>query len=288
MQLIKKRSLFEASRVVYLPVAKIAPNPDMPRRDAPPGAMRELTGSVSRYGVLQPLSVRRCGNGYELISGERRLRAAQLAGLRDVPCIVMEVGEQESAALVLVENLQRRDLHYIEEARALARLRSMYGYSQEETARLVGRSQSAVANKLRLLKLPDAVLTTLRESGLTERHARSLLRLRGEREITSALTQMISSGMNVAKAEAYVEELLGNANPVKTAIEASPPAPVQAEPPPTAPQSRKIAGIKDVRFFLNTVERSVLLMRQNGVNITVSAEETGGEVVMTIHLPLGK
>jgi ParB family chromosome partitioning protein len=285
MQLIKKRGLFEASRVVYLPVAKIAPNPDMPRRETPPGAMRELTGSVSRYGVLQPLSVRRCGNGYELISGERRFRAAQLAGLREVPCIVMEVGEQESAALVLVENLQRRDLHYIEEARALERLRRMYGYSQEETARLVGRSQSAVANKLRLLKLPQEILTTLRESGLTERHARSLLRLHDEREMTDALQRMIEGGMNVARAEAYVDELLGTSAPEP------PPEPSPEPPPPPEPDSppkRRIEGIKDIRFFINTVERGVILMRQNGVNVTGTAEDLGREVVMTIRLPNGK
>ncbi|MDR3278184.1 MAG: ParB/RepB/Spo0J family partition protein, partial [Oscillospiraceae bacterium] len=136
MQLIKKRGLFEASRVVYLPMGDISLNPGTPRRDSPPGTMRDLAASIAKYGILQPLSVRRSGGGYELISGERRLRGAMLAGLREVPCIILDVGEQESAALVLVENLQRRDLDFVEEARALARLRGLYGYSQEETARL--------------------------------------------------------------------------------------------------------------------------------------------------------
>ena len=153
MEAFRKRSFFENNRVVYVPVGDIAPNPDQPRKVFDRQALEELADSIGRYGIIQPLSVRKKGRGYELVAGERRLRAARMAGLTDIPCIVLTVDDRQSGMIALVENLQRRDLDFIEEAQGLAKLMKQYGLSQEQAAARVGKSQSAVANKLRLLKL---------------------------------------------------------------------------------------------------------------------------------------
>mgnify|MGYP000085842914 CR=1 FL=1 len=170
MSLLRRKGLFESTKVLFLPIAAISPNPDQPRTCFSREGLEELAASIQELGVLQPLSVRRSKNGgYELISGERRLRASRMAGLTEVPCILVSVDSQGSSLLALVENLQRRDLNFVEEATALAKLIETYHLSQEEAARRIGKSQSAVANKLRLLRLPPDVLTLLRERGCTER-----------------------------------------------------------------------------------------------------------------------
>ena len=177
MQLLRKKGMLDSNRVLFLPVDVIAPNPDQPRRVFPQHELEELAASIRSLGLLQPLTVRRGERGWELVAGERRLRAAKLAGLTEVPCLSLQIDSQRSSLLALVENLQRSDLDFWEEALALNKLISTYHLSQEETARRIGKSQSAVANKLRLLKLDPAALTLLREKGFSERHARALLRL---------------------------------------------------------------------------------------------------------------
>ncbi|MDR0906175.1 MAG: ParB/RepB/Spo0J family partition protein [Oscillospiraceae bacterium] len=273
MLLTKKRGLYEAGRVVYIALTEISVNLSQMRRESEPGAMRELSASIAKYGILQPLSVRRNNGGFELVSGERRLRAAKLAGLHDAPCIVLDVGEEESAAIVLVENLQRRDLDFIEEARALERLRSKFDYTQEEVARLVGRSQPAVANKLRLLKLPDELLFAVRESGLGERHARALLRLNDDDLAARALSRMIAEDMNVSRAEEYVEELL------------RPPLPKATAPEPQLPPRTPTILVRDYRFYVNSIERGAETMRKSGITVEIARAETDGEVVMTVRVP---
>ena len=175
----KKRELFQSRRIHQLPIDKIVPNPRQPRRHFDEQALRELAESIRQHGVLQPLSVQRTAGGYVLVAGERRLRAAGMAGLTHVPCLLVRASDEDSAVLALIENLQRCDLHYLEEAQAIARLIAQYGLSQEEAARRLGRSQSAVANKLRLLRLSEGCAALLRQYGLTERHARAVLRLEG-------------------------------------------------------------------------------------------------------------
>ena len=167
MQCQKLKTYMETGRVVFLPAKSIRPNPAQPRKIFQEEALDELADSIRQHGILQPLSVRRQGIGYELISGERRLRAAQLAGVSDVPCIVMNMDARESGFAALVENLQRQDLDFIEEALGIRRLLQEHAMSQEQAARLLGKSQSAVANKLRLLRHSDAVLSAIRETGLT-------------------------------------------------------------------------------------------------------------------------
>jgi len=267
MPLTRKHSYYELNRILYLPVSEIAPNPAQPRRIFDKAAMQELTESIRLYGVLQPLTVRRRGREFELVAGERRLRAAKAAGLRDVPCIILDASVEESSVLALIENLHRRDLDFIEEAEGLAKLIEICGISQEEAARRVGKSQSAVANKLRILKLPGEMLYVLRDAGLTERHARALLRLESDEERIEALRVIMDEGMNVARTESYIDGLLEK----------------KAPPPPKPPKPLFI--LKDVRLFLNTVDRGMDIMRRSGIAAECGRCETERDIVLTIRIP---
>ena len=266
MAFLRKKGIFESSRVLSVPVGAIVPNPNQPRKTFEEDGLQELADSIQENGILQPLSVRRREGGYELVSGERRLRAARLCGLREVPCILLSVDEQASSLLALVENLQRRDLDFWEEAEALDKLIRTYHLSQEEAARRVGKSQPAVANKLRLLKLSPTILQKLRGARLTERHARALLRLDGEAAQMAALEYMIAQGLNVAQTDAYIDALLS--------------------PPEPKPHKRKPTYIiKDVRLFLNTVTRGLSIMKTAGVDARCKREETDRSILLTIEIP---
>ena len=263
---LQRKGEFLSTRVQYIPLGRIRPNPQQPRRSFDEEGLAELAASIRSCGILQPLTVRRARDGYELVAGERRLRAARIAGLREVPCLVAQVGEEDSALLALMENLQRRDLDCWEEAQAIARLISRYGLSQEEAARRLGRAQPTVANKLRLLRLPEDVRALLRENGLTERHARALLRLQDPEVQRRAAGDMVRRGMNVAQAEAYVEKLLQSDQV-------------------TPPRGRSTYIIKDVRLFLNSVDRGLHLMRQAGVDAGWNRQDTDREILLTIRIP---
>ena len=266
MPVLYRRGLMESTRVTMISPDYISPNPDQPRRYFDPDGLTELAESIRVHGILQPLSVRRKGGGrYELIAGERRLRAAMICGLEQVPCLVLEVSRESSCLLSLIENLQRRDLDFWEEAKALERLISVYGLSQEEAAAKVGKSQSAVANKLRLLRLPPDVLTLLRERGCTERHARALLRLEEPELQRTAARHVAEQGLTVARTEEYVETLLH-------------PADKPARKKPTF-------VIKDVRLFLNTVTRGLSMMKSAGVQANCKRQETEDSILLTITIP---
>lgn len=268
MQLLRKKGMLDSTRVLFLPVDEIAPNPDQPRRTFPQHELEELANSIRVLGLLQPLTVRRSEQGWELVAGERRLRAAKLAGLTQVPCLSLQIDSQRSSLLALVENLQRKDLDFWEEALALDKLITTYHLSQEEAARRIGKSQSAVANKLRLLKLPTAVLELLRDGGATERHARALLPLQVPELQVQAAQRILDGGLTVAQTEALVNELL---HPL-------PPAPPVRRP-------RRVFVVKDVRLFLNTVNRGMALMRSAGVDAQCRREDRDGEILLTIHIP---
>ncbi|MBR6772167.1 MAG: ParB/RepB/Spo0J family partition protein [Clostridia bacterium] len=198
------------TRVWSLNVGDIDPDPAQARRIFEPEKLRELSESIKEFGVIQPLIVRKTGNRFTLIAGERRLRAATMAGLNHVPCIISLADEEKAAYMSLIENLQRRDLDCFEEAAGLARLISAYGLSREEAARKLGKSQSAVANKLRLLKLNGECVSAIRRGGLSERHARELLRLSSPEEILSAVEEIRAKKLSVAKTEKLVTELLSS------------------------------------------------------------------------------
>lgn len=256
----------EERRVLRLPVAEIRPNPRQPRRFFDERGLRELAASIRRHGIIQPLTVRRIPQGWELVAGERRLRAAKLAGLETVPCIEAAVDDRESALLALVENLQRRDLHYFEEATAIADYLRQSGVTQEEAASLLGRSPSAVANKLRLLRLSPACREILVRNRLSERHARCLLRLEDEQERLAAARYMAQKELNVAQAEQYIERRLA-------ALQSVPPA------------GRRTFILKDVRLFLNSLDRGLRLIREAGVDAQSGREETEDAIVLTIRIP---
>ena len=263
---VKQRGEFLSRRVRWLGVEEIRPNPHQPRRTFEEQGLAELADSIRSYGILQPLTVRRTETGYELIAGERRLRAAKLAGERQVPCLVARVGEEDSALLALMENLQRRDLDCWEEAEAIARLITTYNLTQEQAAEKIGKSQSAVANKLRLLRLSRAVRDSLRQKGLSERHARALLRLSDEHQQLCTLEEIARRGYNVARTEEYVEQLLQQNRQ-------------------TPPQGRATYIIKDVRLFLNSVERGLGIMRRAGVDAQIGRSDTDEEIRLTIRIP---
>lgn len=281
MPVLQRGNKLRANQVMLLPVSEIRPNPNQPRRCFDEESLDTLARSISRYGVLQPLTVRRRMERYELISGERRLRAAKLAGLREVPCLVMPVNAEESGVLALVENLQRENLSFLEEAEGIARLVEIYGLSQEEAARRLGRSPSAVANKLRLLRLPSDVLENLCVSGLTERHGRALLRLGNVQKQRAALEKMIELGMNVAAAESYVEALLRASDGEPSA--AKPVCGMQYEQK-TERTGQRTFVMKDLRLLCNTIDRSLAVMRKGGIDAELSRSETDAEVILTIRI----
>ncbi len=273
MQSLKTRPSLRRGGILYLRLDELAPNPVQPRRSFEPAELEELSASIKNYGILNPLTVRLRAGKYELVAGERRLRAARMAGLREVPCILLDVNMEDAGLIALIENLQRKDLDFIEEAQGLSRLIRMFGMSQEEAARRIGKSQSAVANKLRLLKLPQDVLDALRDNGLTERHGRALLRLPEDEQRREALQYIVDNGLTVAATDAYIEALLSAPE------EAAPAAEEKVRPP------KRTFVLKDVRVFLNTLSRSLDLMKQGGIDAGFRREETEDSLILTISIP---
>lgn len=265
MRLLPRRGIFESGRVMFLAVDAISPNPNQPRAIFDQAKLEELAESIGELGVLQPLTVRRGPDGWELVAGERRLRAAKLAGLKEVPCLSVQADDQASSLLALVENVQRKDLDFWEEALALRRLMEVYQLSQEETARRVGKSQSAVANKLRLLKLPPEALQCLRDGGATERHGRALLKLPTPEQQLECAGLVVERKLTVAQTEAVVDAML---------LEKQ-----------EKPRKKPMFIVKDVRLFLNTITHSLDLMRSAGVNAQCRREDREDEITLTIHIP---
>ncbi len=270
MQATKTRAAAR-SGILYLRTDELQPNPVQPRTVFDEDSLAELAESIRSYGILHPLTVRRRAGRYELVAGERRLRAARLAGLREVPCMLMDVNMEDAGLIALIENLQRRDLDFLEEANGIRQLIRMFGMSQEEAARRLGKSQSAVANKLRILKLPEDLLETLRERGLSERHARALLRLPDDESRRAALGKIIEKDMTVAAAESYIDALLA-----------------QKETGEEPAEGKRSFVMRDLRLFLNSVTRSLELMRQGGVAADMQKRETPEALILTISIPKGK
>jgi ParB family chromosome partitioning protein len=259
MQCTKLKTYMETGRVVFLPARSIRPNPAQPRKFFREEALQELRDSISQHGILQPLSVRRAGNSYELIAGERRLRAAQLAGLTEIPCIVMTMDEKESGMAALVENLQRQDLNFVEEARGISLLMDKWSMSQEAIARILGKSQSAVANKLRLLRHSPAVLEAALAAGLTERHARALLKLPTDSMKFSVIAAISQFSMSVARTEQYIDQLMST-----------------DECLPKKP---------NISAFLHNLTRSLSQIQLSGIPAISERRETEDQIVLTITIP---
>lgn len=241
--------LKENERIHMLEISNILPNGKQPRKYFEDQALITLADSIQRHGIIQPLTVRRTidrDKPYELISGERRLRAAQLLRMKRIPCIIASADEQTSAVLSIIENIQRQDLNIFEEAMSISRLKDSYCLTQENIAATLSVSQSYVANKLRILKLSENQQKLIIDNNMSERHCRALLRL-PETERDKALGYMIRYKMNVSSAEAYVDRLLLKIKPTE----------------------RKTKGkLKDLRIFYNTIDRAVNTARDLGVNVS--------------------
>ena len=259
MQCQKLKTYMETGRVVFLPARFLRPNPHQPRKVFSQESLEELAQSIRQHGILQPLSVRRVGTNYELIAGERRLRAGVMAGLSEIPCIVMTMDDRESGMAALVENLQRQALDYIEQARGICRVMEQWNMSQEQVAQLLGKSQSSVANKLRLLRHSEPVLQLLREKNLTERHARALLKLSAEPEKLAAIEKICQCNMSVARAEQYIESLLNK-------------------------QEEKQQNT-DITACLRNISQTLSRIQQSGVAAISERRETDKQIVFTITIP---
>lgn len=252
-------------KVWQLEVSKIQPCPWQPRRSFDEEELQGLAESIRANGIIQPLTVRRSrSGGYQLIAGERRLRAAKLAGLSKVPCIEVHADDERAAVLSLLENLQRQDLNFFEEAEAIAALIEEWEISQEAAAARLGKSQSALANKLRLLRLQPLLRERIRQAGLTERHARALLRLPevGQRE--EVLDQVIRRKLKVAETERLIDAILA----------------------PKVEDKRSFTPIvKDIRLFVNTITHAVDTMRSSGINAQTKKQETDQYIEVTVRIP---
>ncbi|MGN0468619.1 MAG: ParB/RepB/Spo0J family partition protein [Acutalibacteraceae bacterium] len=252
-----------AGQVLLIPNEKIFSNPNQPRKIFDQGELVNLAISIRMNGILQPITVREVEKGYEVVSGERRLRASRLAGMIVVPCIVVDVNSMKSAIYSLIENLQRQNLNYFEEAVAIERLMNEYGLSQEEAARKLGKAPSTVSNKLRLLSLPKKAQKMLLESGLSERHARALLRLESEAVIPT-LEKIIERKLNVAQTERLVENMLEEKN---------------------KPKRTTKRMFSDIKIFLNTINNAVETMHSAGINAGFTKSETDENIVYEIVIP---
>ena len=197
-----------SKEILKINVNDIIPNTYQPRRFFDEVALIELSQSIKEHGIIQPLTVRRRGDIYELVAGERRLRAAKLASLGEVPCTLVDITDTQSAQIALLENLQREDLNYIEEAEAYYNLMNDHNFTQEEIASKMGKKQSTVANKLRLLKLSPQVRSLCLENSLTERHARALLSVTDEKLQLKIIEKVIKNGLNVKKTEELINKEL--------------------------------------------------------------------------------
>lgn len=263
-------------KLVDLSPWRILPPPyPVRRRESSEGA-EALAHSLERYGVLQPLTVREKGGEYELILGARRLRAAKAAGLERVPCRVLACSQRDAVEMSLEENTKREALDIFEEAEALEVLLRHYRLTQAEVARRLGQSQSTVANKLRLLRLTPTERSMILDNCLTERHARTLLRVREDRARLFALKSVVEKGYTVRQTEAFVDALLDH--PEEFLVEGAP-------PPRTLPHPVRKIVVKDVRFFVNSVDKAIFHMREAGVNVEAEKEEAPDSYTYRIRVP---
>ena len=253
-------------QVLQVPLSKIVPNPYQPRKEFESEALSELADSIRQYGVLQPLLVAPGKDGtYILIAGERRLRASIMAGLGTVPVIVSEYTTQQIAEIALIENLQRKDLHYLEEAEGYEKLVNTFHLTQESMAIRVGKKQSTIANKLRLLRLPGSVRKKLHDSDLTERHARILLKLENEDLQKAVLQKVLKGHLNVRQTEALVEKTLKEAGKLN-----------QKKP--------RFVIVNDVRIYLNSIKEIMETVKTSGIPSSMEQEMDGDDVVVTLRI----
>ena len=250
----------------YIKTEKLLPNPYQPRHKFESSEMLSLADSIKENGILQPLLIRRINNSdyFEIIAGERRLRAAILAGIPEVPCVEVDCDYEQSAVYSILENVQRSDLSFFEEAAAIGQLIEHFGMTQTEVAKRLSKSQSALSNKLRLLKLPVDVRYFIEKEGLTERHARALLRLDSDKDIWAVLNTIKEKGLNVEKTEKLIDSMCDNK---------------------VKPKRNVVRVFKDVRIFVNTVNKAIETMKASGIEAVSDKTETDEYIEFYVKIP---
>lgn len=267
----RPRTIITENAVLRVKIEDIFTNPFQPRKQFDQEALWELSESIRDFGILQPLLVRKGAYGYELIAGERRLRAAKLAGCDDVPVLVREMTDAQMAEIALIENLQRENLHFFEEAEGLERLLTEFAFTQEKLALRMGKKQSTIANKLRLLRLSPAVRQIIQKEKLSERHARALLALDDERTQMRIVEDVCKQKLNVRQ----TEELIQQAKQPKTIAQI------------TAKQN-VVRLVRDARIFLNTLNHIIGEMKRSGLNVEVEEREERDAITVTMKVPRNK
>lgn len=271
LQGVKLEKKEEIKNITYINIDSIRPNPYQPRKQFNKAALEELCQSIREYGVMQPINVRKISNNsYELVAGERRLRGATMAGLTEMPAIIINVDDNDSAVMALIENLQRENLNYLEEAEGYNNLILEHRFTQEELARKMGKSQSTIANKIRLLKLPPLVKKILMDNNLTERHARALLKLHDEQLQLKVLKLVCEKGYNVKRTEELVERAIDR-YASQDGVQRS--------------DKKMIKAIKDIRIFINTIKQAIDTMKKAGVNAKAAQIDRGEYIEFIVRVP---
>lgn len=261
-------------KIEHIAIDRVIPNPYQPRKVFSDAALQELANSILEHGLMQPITVRMIGNSYELIAGERRLKASKLAGLETIPAVIVEVTTKDSAVLSLIENLQRENLNFLEESQAYYKIMQDYGYTQQELAATLGKNQSTVANKLRVLKLSPAVQKLLVENNLTERHARALLKLPSEEYQLMALEKVIKQELNVKRTEQIIEQMLVD---------------ITKEDMIKHKANQKVKSyIRDMRLVTNTITEAVNLIQKAGVDAKYTMKEHADSYEIRIKIPINQ
>lgn len=256
----------QINRVIQIPISEIVPNPHQPRTEFEHADIDSLAESIRQNGILQPLSFRRTETGYELIAGERRLRAAQSIGLEYVPGIILDISERTSAILALVENIQRQDLSFFDEAQAIEKLINYYGMTQDDAAIKLGKAQSTIANKLRILRLTEEERAIIIKYNLTERHARALLRLASPEERLLILEKVVKQGLNVERTEAAIEAHFDRQE-VKESYR------------------KRSRVFQDVRIFVNTINKAIETMQAAGIPADYTRNQFADYIEYRVRIP---
>lgn len=266
-------------RIENIPVHMIKPNPYQPRKNFSMQSLEELAQSIKQYGVIQPITVRSCPQGgYEMIAGERRLRAVRLAGLDYIPAMIVNVYEQDSAIMAMIENLQRENLHYLEEAKGYLSLIKDHGFTQEEFAAKLGKSQSTIANKLRILRLSNEIKEVLIRENLTERHARALLKLPDDNLRMKAVRQVVENKMNVRDTEEVINSLIESLQKLEEKND-------KVESNSGKTQRKIFRRTKDARIFINTIRNAVNMLKTYGLAVQYSQMDKGDLIEITVKIP---
>lgn len=254
------------NEIIYVDINKIIPNTYQPRKFFDQNALKELSQSIKQFGIIQPLTIRKLGERFELVAGERRWRAARLVGLTEVPCTLVDITDTESAEIALLENLQREDLNFIEEAEAYFNLINDHNFTQEQIAERMGKKQSTIANKLRLLKLSEEVRKICIENKLTERHARALLALPNEQLQVKVIKKVIKDGLNVKKTEELINNELLKLAGTELAKDGK----------------KKITGVFSSKIYVNTIKQ---VFDKFKIPAEYKSKDLGEYIQITVNIP---